>query len=120
MLNYASFPNQYLVDGVQRYLEHGIRPGDFLTAVLCNDLKEACGRADFTNRYLLFDIVNWLYNEAPLGSWGSPEIFDKVIDDRGVMGREAPQEPFGVVAVDEAVNAMLSDALEQGGVDDER
>lgn len=54
-----------------RYVESGVLPGDFLQAVLRNDLGEAAGRADLYNRRRLFEYVQWLYNEAPGTSWGS-------------------------------------------------
>jgi len=47
--------------------------GDFLYAVLTNNLKEACNRADDENIEALYHIVCWLYNHAPLGCWGSVE-----------------------------------------------
>lgn len=56
-----------------RYVNHKIPTGGFLLAVLKNDLKEACGRADMTNRYRLFEIVSYCYNEIPNDCWGSPE-----------------------------------------------
>ena len=59
--------------GMQRYIKQGIPPGHFLTAVLTNDLRGACERADDVTRHLLWEIVNWLYNYAPAPSWGSPE-----------------------------------------------
>ena len=58
--------------GMERYIEHGVPPGHFLTAVLTNDLRGACERADDVNRHLLWEIVGWLYNEAPAPCWGSP------------------------------------------------
>lgn len=39
--------------------------GDFLTAVLKNDLMEACGRADDTNRKVLSLYVKFIYNNLP-------------------------------------------------------
>jgi hypothetical protein len=62
--------------GLVRYLSQGVPPGDFLTAVLQNDLREALGRADDTNMHALPAIVAWLYNNAAAGSWGSRERFD--------------------------------------------
>jgi hypothetical protein len=59
--------------GMERYIEQGVPPGCFLTAVLTNDLCEACSRADDINRDLLWEIVGWLWNEAPASCWGSPE-----------------------------------------------
>lgn len=64
---------EHIRDGLENYIEHHRAVGHFLTAVLSNDLLEACARADQTNRYRLFDIVDWLYNEAPSVCWGSPE-----------------------------------------------
>lgn len=58
---------------LQRYLENHIPAGSFMNAVLSNDLRESFATADDFNRYELFDIVKWLYNEAPGSCWGSPE-----------------------------------------------
>jgi hypothetical protein len=60
---------------IVRWIEDAIPPGNFLTAVLSNDLCEACGRADDTNQTLLFAYISWLYSQAPGGCWGSPERF---------------------------------------------
>lgn len=62
--------------GIFAWVSDGRPPGSFLTAVLCNDLKEACARADDHNRYALFDIVFYLYNECPSLCWGSYEKVD--------------------------------------------
>jgi hypothetical protein len=61
----------YMADGLIRYVEDGIPPGDFLTAVLENDLSEAIGRADEANIKVIPAYVFWLYNYAPIGCWGS-------------------------------------------------
>jgi hypothetical protein len=63
----------HMMEGLKRYLDHGIPPGDFLTAVICNDLKEAVGLADGVNLNNLPAYVGYLYNEAPIGAWGSKE-----------------------------------------------
>jgi len=60
----------YMHGGIVRYYENGIPPGDFLSAVINNDLKEACGRADGTNIDALKAYVMWFYNCAPMGTWG--------------------------------------------------
>ena len=72
MLNYDTMPNN-LGDSIKRYIEKRIEPGRFLHAVLRNDLQKSFGYADSTNRYLLFEIVQWLYNEMPGETWGSKE-----------------------------------------------
>lgn len=51
----------------------GLLPGDFLTAVLQNDLMEALGRADSYNRATIFQICSYIYNELPSTCHGSPE-----------------------------------------------
>lgn len=53
----------YITD--KRYL------GSFLEAIVSNDLKESVARADDVNITLIPDFVKWLYNNAPIGSWGS-------------------------------------------------
>ena len=61
---------EYMRGGIVRYYENGLPPGDFLSAVIDNDLKEAIGRADGTNRNLLWNYIRWFYNWAPSGTWG--------------------------------------------------
>ena len=63
----------HLIPGIQRYATAHIRTGSFLEAVLSNDLKEACARADDKSKRLLFEICAYLYNEVTGECWGSPE-----------------------------------------------
>lgn len=72
--NWEKVP-EHIRDGLKLYIAKGLQPGDFLTAVLCNDLREACARADDINRHRLFDIVSFLYCYAPAACWGSTEKF---------------------------------------------
>ena len=62
-----------MLDAVNRYIRDGDIPGDFLTAVICNDLREAIGRADDHNQVNLPAYVAFLHNEAPGQCWGSRE-----------------------------------------------
>ncbi len=64
---------QRILDGLSRYIKDHIPTGQFLHAVLTNDLTEAVGRADDECTLALPAIVKWLYNEAPATCWGSPE-----------------------------------------------
>lgn len=68
---------EYMHGRIVRFYENGILPGDFLTAVIDNDLKEAAGRADSTNINCLKNYVMWFYNFAPGGTWGFPGATDK-------------------------------------------
>lgn len=70
-MNYSSIT--HVIPSIQRYVQHRIPTGGFLESVLSNDLREACGRADGQNRYLIYDIVHYLYNNVPGQCWGSSE-----------------------------------------------
>ena len=76
-------------DGLLLYLEKGVPVGSFLEAVLSNDLREACARADDINRRSLFDYVQFLYRYAPIPAWGSAEAYRKWIERGGLVGRAA-------------------------------
>ena len=64
---------QRFKESIDRYISTGCPTGDFLRAVLENDLTEAVGRADESAIWNLRDIVVYLYNEVPSASWGSKE-----------------------------------------------
>lgn len=66
--------------GLERFRDHGIPPGDFLQAVLENNLMEAMGRADEQNEADIFEICQYVYNEMPHNCHGSPEIFKIWVD----------------------------------------
>ncbi|MES2531950.1 MAG: hypothetical protein V4636_13010 [Pseudomonadota bacterium] len=87
----------YMQTGMAYYLAAGIEPGSFLTAVLCNDLRGACMRADTTNQRRLYDYVFFLYNYAPSTCWGSPEKVDAWIAHRGMQGPSETTEVSGHV-----------------------
>jgi hypothetical protein len=74
-IDYSGLP-QHMQGAFKRYFENRISPGSFGVAVLTNDLIGACHRADHINQSRLFDIVKWLYNHAPAGSWGSLELYE--------------------------------------------
>lgn len=63
----------YMLESLRLYVTDGIQPGHFLTAVLSNNLIEACKRADSTNLTLLPAYASYLYNDVPSSCWGSPE-----------------------------------------------
>jgi hypothetical protein len=62
-----------IIESLDRYVNYGIPTGNFLRAVLENNLKEALGLADENNIFHLYGIVNFLYNKCPSLCWGSPE-----------------------------------------------
>ena len=86
MFNYEILP-EHMQDGMRLYIERGIEGGGFLTAVLCNDLMGALGKADSINRHALFDYGNFLYNEAPASCYGSPEKVAAWVARGGLQGK---------------------------------
>jgi len=61
----------YMAEGLLRYINEGILPGDFLQGILTNDLVRAFSHADRENKGNIPAYVAWLYNNAPVGCWGS-------------------------------------------------
>lgn len=79
-----------MMHGIENYVMYGIPPGHFLTAVICNDLKEACARADDENLPNLFAYVAFFYNEMPYECWGSRERMTAWIDrKKAELGQHA-------------------------------
>ena len=76
MLNYDLLP-EHIRGAVQRYIEHHIPPGDFLQAVISNNLEESFGRADDININRMSDIINFFHNEASYQCWGSPKKMEE-------------------------------------------
>lgn len=75
---YATIPGipDYMTGALYRYVEHGIGPGSFLTAVLCNDFQQAVGRADVENGRCMEAwalVMTWC---IPAGCHGSVELVD--------------------------------------------
>ena len=66
----------YMIEGMVHYIVDLVPPGDFLTAIFCNDFVEAVQRADLTNQRCLPAYAGFLFSCAPaspLKCWGSPE-----------------------------------------------
>ena len=74
---YGKIPNQKMVTGVRNYVEYGIMPGDFLTGLFSNDLRETFNRADPTNRELIPEWLTWTHWDAPSDLFGSK---DKMVE----------------------------------------
>lgn len=62
--------------GMQNWIDHGIKPGSFLCAVLQNDWFMATRHADRDNLYRFREISDWLLEHAPADCWGSQEKFN--------------------------------------------
>ncbi len=67
-------------DAIERYIEKGIDPGSFLTAILSNQIMEAYMYADFADGTCMHSWAKWLYNYGDERYWGTPEIVEKWIE----------------------------------------
>ena len=56
---------------IDNYVLKGYRPSGFVTALLANDLKTACGAADDINKRYIWEICSYIYNQTPYQSQGS-------------------------------------------------
>lgn len=63
----------HICDGIVNYIVHRKPPGEFLHAVLCNDLTKAVMHADALNLANVGATALFLYNEAPGICRGSPD-----------------------------------------------
>ena len=82
MLNYDKIPVDYMIGGMKRYIEDGILPGDFLHALLTNDLKGTFAHADETNALFIREWVMWLYNECPSVAQGSVVAVNAWVEEK--------------------------------------
>ena len=58
------------------WVNHSVRPGYFLSAVLKNDLKGAVLAADPENTSGIVGLVHFLWQHCPAECWGSVAKFD--------------------------------------------
>ena len=88
-MDYQSHLNMlphHMQDGMKDYIEKGYQPGGFLSALLCNNLRQTFERADSINRERIFSFIQFLYSYAPSDCWGSEEKFDKWVERGGLEG----------------------------------
>lgn len=78
---------EHIRGSMQRYIQHGIPPGSFLSAVIRNELFGAFSRADDENTHRMHDLVIWMYNKCPVACRGE-ENMDKWIEKGGLFGKD--------------------------------
>lgn len=86
---YAAIP-AHMREAILAYVELGRLFGDFLRAVVENNLSGAVGHADAQNLPLIPVYVRWFYNRAPSGCHGNPAAVRAWIAEGGVLGNNAP------------------------------
>jgi hypothetical protein len=75
----------YILDSINRFVEHGLEPGSFVKAILSNDLVGALNRADTASLRGLQDILGYCQMNIPATCWGSSA---KVKNWQGVVQGE--------------------------------
>lgn len=94
-VRYDRLPD-HMRDGARLYIERGVRPGDFLHAVLTDSLTEAYARADHINTEAMQRWAQWLYSDCPRPAWGSHAAIDAWMERGGLQGRAStPSETDG-------------------------
>ena len=84
--SYAVIPER-MREAIRRYILEGIPTGNFLQAVICNDLRGAVNYADDDNLPLLKQYVRWFYNIAPANCYGSRAVMLAWIESGGMNGK---------------------------------
>jgi len=63
----------HILLAIENYVQHGSYLGDFLTAVMDNDLRMAIGRADDDNVHAMREIIVILNCYCPSDCWGGKD-----------------------------------------------
>ena len=122
---YSKIPVQVL-DSLYEYIDSKVPTGSFLRAVLSNDLSEACARADSECIASLPVLVQFLYNNAPSGCYGTPTVVaDWLRKGAAERTAAAAEPPPPQIVIDWAVpgryrafKAALRKAKASGGNED--
>jgi hypothetical protein len=80
-----------LREKIDAYVKYGRHAGDFLQAVINNDLKGAVARADEDNLKVIPAIVGYLYNECPTRCWGGPGAYAIWMNDHAIARQLAKE-----------------------------
>lgn len=101
-------PNTASGIALKRYVEDGVPVGDFLRAVIENDLRGAVSRADDTNLPLISEYVRWLYNSAPALCWGGRGVTSTWCRVGGLNGLESMEPEARLAALHELTDAKTT------------
>jgi len=73
----------HTTEALDNYFFRGWQPGGFLTSILTNDLYGAVRSADYANKHVIYEIVQWLTLEpiVPENSWGAKEHVSNWLHD---------------------------------------
>ena len=74
----------HLIHSLAQYIYNGRPTGGFLEAVLQSDLFDAFRRGDEESLRGLRNLVMFLYNDAPVGCWGTRDEYRTWIKKGGL------------------------------------
>lgn len=83
---YANNIPPIILESINAYVMTGRPFGDFLYAVLTNDLRESFSRADEHCTAAMQWIVRYLYNRVPGSCWGTKERVAEWLEQGGAEG----------------------------------
>lgn len=83
---------EHLREGLLRYFQHGIRPGDFLTRVLHNDLTAVLYAGPETAPHIQ-SIVAFVMNHMPAVAWASRDAVSAWSLRGGLDNHPAMEKP---------------------------
>lgn len=75
-----------MMRSIEAYIQKGQPVGDFLQAIICNDLREAVVRADDENIRNLPAFVYYFYQNAPSQCWGTRNHYNNWVAQKGLKG----------------------------------
>jgi len=90
-LAYERLPH-HCVKALINYIYRGRSVGGFLTAVLRNDLFEACSSADDKNLPYVSNYSSFLYNYTPSNCWGNVDRVKAWMKMGGLEGQKKLEE----------------------------
>jgi hypothetical protein len=75
-------------EAINKYISHGLFPGDFIYSVLTNNLLASASFADEQNAKDLAEIVRYVFEKAPNLAWRTAENIESWIGHHGFKGLE--------------------------------
>ena len=86
----------HTMQALKSYIEDGTPPGDFLYAVMSNNLIEAFSHADDKNFWSMQAIAVWIYNNAPAACRGEANIKSWIRMHNEIRRMKAAKERNGL------------------------
>lgn len=94
------------------YIVCGTKVGDFLAAVITNDLKAAWNYADYQNRQKIGQWVQFMYDQVPAACWGDTESLVAWRAKQGLYEGEEPEIKQFPVPYEKTLDAFRASRVE--------